>query len=291
MIATLAEAFRYKASKTTFHAFESFTADLSIEAIQRGCEAAVMNLKFFPSVVEFRQFCGCSAGMTPEDRANRAWQIVRSAISREGAYRTVQFSDPIITATIRGLGGWVTICDTESGKDLDTWLRQTFCQFYQSNLATGVEAQEAAPLPGLIAASQHANGYDPPEPVLIPVGLPEISPKLIRGVIREPARLVALPEVRAFVESLSGDPDFGGLQLVGQSADIPIDPEDRLAAVEAERLEKRRIERELSTVASARSRDGQITELRDSTDKPFRTGGTRGEEKGDDEGSSEESGH
>jgi hypothetical protein len=51
---------------------------------------------------------------TASDRAARAWSMVLSACSRVGAYTDVVFDDPIVHAVIEDLGGWPSLCRTES---------------------------------------------------------------------------------------------------------------------------------------------------------------------------------
>ena len=204
-VTVLAEAFQAKCTPDTIRAYEIGTRDIPVEVIEQACAAAIVSQKWMPKVFELRTLCGVGAvGVTADDRALIAWKAVRRAISTEGAYRTVIFDDPIATATVRGLGGWVRICDTPSGESLDAWLQRDFLKLYAANCAAGVEAAETAALPGLDAASRRREGYDLTAPTMIAVGLPKISPKLIRGMIQEPAALVALPdgEKDRFVKSL-----------------------------------------------------------------------------------------
>lgn len=204
-VTVLAEAFQAKCTPDTIRAYEIGTRDIPVDVIEQACAAAIISQKWMPKVFELRTLCGVGAvGVTADDRALIAWKAVRRAISTEGAYRTVIFDDPIATATVRGLGGWVRICDTPSGESLDAWLQRDFLKLYAANCAAGIEAAETLALPGLDAISRRRADYDLPEPTMIAVGLPKISKNLIRGVIQEPAKLVALPdeEKDRFVKSL-----------------------------------------------------------------------------------------
>lgn len=281
-VTMLAEAWRQKATEATFLAFESGLSGVPIDVIEQAANQAIRSCKFMPSVYEFLQLCGQGAGSVgAEERALIAWTVVRKSVSAVGGYQTVVFDDPIATATVRALGGWNRVCETPAGKDLDTWLRNDFVALYVANLAAGISAEAARPLPGLDAATRNANGYDLPEPKTIVVGLPKIGKNLIRGVIQEPKKLVALPEAKQFVESL------GLPELVGQSEEIPITPEERSEDLERKQQEKREAARELE-VSAARVRGGQVElmpSINDPTAKPFRSKGNNGEKTSGGDGS------
>lgn len=205
-ICMMAEAFQAKISAIGIEAYLAGTADIPVEAVETACATAIVGMKWMPKVFELRQMAGASIGtISAPDRAILSWAAVRSAIIRVGSYETVWFDDPIVTATIRALGGWPRLCDTPSGEKLDTWMQKEFCALYEIYSNQGIDASKAAPLEGL-----HEGGfYSPREPVKITIGLPEIDRKLIRGVIREPAKLVAHSEdLSKFVKSLELPEEF-----------------------------------------------------------------------------------
>jgi hypothetical protein len=51
------------------------------------------------------------AGQNIDDRARNAIGILKIAISRIGPYRSIDFNDLALHATIRAFGGWVELCD------------------------------------------------------------------------------------------------------------------------------------------------------------------------------------
>ena len=52
------------------------------------------------------------------DATALAWATLRKAISSVGSYRSVEFEDPAISATVEALGGWLELC-SKSSKELD----------------------------------------------------------------------------------------------------------------------------------------------------------------------------
>lgn len=78
-----------------------------------------------------------------------AWDEVLREIKRVGGYQTPRFSDARTSATIRHLGGWVRVCDTEP-EELHKWTRQAFVKTFsampataQAKLSNLIEAENA----------------------------------------------------------------------------------------------------------------------------------------------------
>lgn len=265
-ITALAEAFQVKQTVSLISAYEIGTRDLPIELIESAAAAAICGCKWMPKVFELRQLAGANGSNLPvEERALIAWTVVRGSISRVGGYRSINFDDPITNATIRALGGWVRICDSPPGKDLDTWLQKEFVAVYCAKMAAGVEAQETIALSGIDAATRSLGGYDPAGAVAVRVGLPEIPSKLIRGVIREPVRLVdRSAEVANLAKSLElpklDGPRSATIRRMeaADRARIPLDPKAE-AAAKAEAIER----------LKQLEKSGRVTAIRDRSEKPF----------------------
>jgi hypothetical protein len=49
-----------------------------------------------------------------ENQALTAWHKVLYAIQHIGAYESVKFDDPLIHLVINGMGGWTTLCRTNT---------------------------------------------------------------------------------------------------------------------------------------------------------------------------------
>lgn len=69
-------------------------------------------------------------GGTKTDRSQVAWGKVYEAMVHVGAYTDVCFDDGVIHAVVEDLGGWPTLCRTET-KDL-SYMQHRFCQSYQA---------------------------------------------------------------------------------------------------------------------------------------------------------------
>jgi len=65
-----------------------------------------------------------------EDIAQEQFLIAKDTITSHGAYRSVQFDDPIIHKVIESMGGWVNFCMTQY-KDLP-WKEKEFIKYYAS---------------------------------------------------------------------------------------------------------------------------------------------------------------
>lgn len=118
----------------------------------------------FPTIAAVRRFAG-PKGMSDEQRAAQAWDIVAATIGDHGAYRTVDFSDRIVNAVIRASGGWERLCATDS-----EWIRaarKQFLEAYARCACTGVG--DGSPLVGI---ADRENGFAREKPLAIDCKLP-----------------------------------------------------------------------------------------------------------------------
>lgn len=65
-----------------------------------------------------------------EDIAQEQFLITKDTITSHGAYRSVQFDDPIIHKVIESMGGWVNFCMTQLTDW--TWKEKEFIKYYVS---------------------------------------------------------------------------------------------------------------------------------------------------------------
>lgn len=170
-VGVLGEAFRQKISPTTIRAYELGLRDLPIEAIERAVGNSLSERKFMPTIFELRELSGV---LPKESRTVLAWASVKRAVHEVGEYRSVDFDDPVINATIRVMGGWDQLCDTERGEAFDTWKRKQFEETYNALLGSGVGPDLARPLVGICDTHNAAHGYvsHVKEPVKVVTGLP-----------------------------------------------------------------------------------------------------------------------
>lgn len=125
------------------------------------------------------------------NRPQLAWSACIEAVRRQGRYRSVDFSDPLINATVRTLGGWAWLCDTETAEL--QWVERRFQQQYRAFLAGGASAEMCAHLPGEIETGNRTTGHVAhiPEPETVDCGLPALPPGKVFGEHRridEPAK-------------------------------------------------------------------------------------------------------
>lgn len=118
----------------------------------------------FPTPAAVRRFAG-PKGMSDEQRAAQAWDIVTAAIREHGAYQSIDFSDRIVNAVIRSYGGWERLCGEPS--DQLTWIRKRFLESYVACARTG--NGDASPLPGI---AERENGFARERPLPIDCRLP-----------------------------------------------------------------------------------------------------------------------
>lgn len=208
-MALLAAAIGKPISEATLRAWFLVLGHLTPEQLQNGIVRTLRTHEFsgLPAIgLVLRNSGAVETELAVSDRAAVAWSCIRAAMSRHGAYATVSFDDPIVTATIRGLGGWVNLCATESGDRFDVWLRKDFERLYGALCQIGVEASATEPLAGLIDIANVATGHDQRAPVeTVATGLPCHRSNLVRGHLSEVAE-PPQPEVRRLAQTLAGEP-------------------------------------------------------------------------------------
>lgn len=128
---------------------------------------------FYPAVAQLRRLAGADLKALPEskDRAIVAWESVLRAIRLHGGYQTIEFDDPAITAAIRSCGGWVFLCDLET-EELNKFRKPEFVKAYNAYRSTGVRAEVAGALRGILAKDASRDGYDQPPTISVVTGLP-----------------------------------------------------------------------------------------------------------------------
>lgn len=108
----------------------------------------------FPTPAAIRKYAGVSDVLNDEERAQIAWNRVRESMRKIGAYQSVSFSDRLVNAVIREMGGWVRLCETDSDSLL--WKEKEFVKKYQMISRSGFG--DASPLPGIEEKNNRALG-------------------------------------------------------------------------------------------------------------------------------------
>ena len=161
LVYVLGEAFRQKVSEHTVRAYEIGLKGVSDDRIAECFARAIATCKFMPTVAELRELAGV---VLAQDRAVLAWVAVKRAVHEVGEYRSVDFVDPLVNATVRVIGGWDRLCATECGEAFDTWKRKQFEETYRLLARSGVGDDLCQALPGVSESVRQpvrvAVGYD-----------------------------------------------------------------------------------------------------------------------------------
>lgn len=180
LIQALAGCYVKTADEAMYLGYEMGLDDLPLADIAKAVRRAVKERQFMPTVAELRELAGVPKDT---DRATLAWEIFAKQVGILGAYKTVQFDDPIINATCRNLGGWQRCCIESDDKDkFETWLKKEFERVYAVLCRSGVNAEQCAPLGGICDQANGHLGVQGPV-YRIACNLPAHRQNLIRGEV------------------------------------------------------------------------------------------------------------
>lgn len=135
----------------------SALANVSIEQVQEAMMAHMQNPdsgQFFPKPADLiKQMTGTTKQQDAaiEDRAAVAWACIERDVRRIGSYGTLKLDDKQALATIKAMGGWQSICQTETSKM--EWKRKEFIRMYETFERTPLDALPSS-LPGRIELSE-----------------------------------------------------------------------------------------------------------------------------------------
>lgn len=183
-LGALAEAFGRTVTPATIHAYELGLAGIDAESLQHATAAALRTCKFMPTPAELRELSG---EMKPTERSIHAFMALERAVVRVGGYRTVNFDDPILNATVRALGGWDQVCQTTE-REWNTFFRNRFMETYRALASSGVSDEQASVLAGIHDETNCIlGGYEPQRIEHVATGLPPLlgqEPRVIdrRGI-------------------------------------------------------------------------------------------------------------
>ncbi len=149
--------------------------DLTLEQIQQACYQAMRSSKFIPKPSELREMV---LGK-PDDHAMMAWSDTLKAIPI-GPYKHIDFSDKLINATVRNLGGWPTFLSRLTDSQAEKWVRIEFLKCYSQLASSGVTGEMCEPLPGLSQAEFFNGEITKPVPRRIDCSQSK-APRISRG--------------------------------------------------------------------------------------------------------------
>ena len=155
----LGEVFNRSISDKLIDLYIAGLAGVKTRDILNACQAAIQSSRFFPSPAELRDLAGAKSPARPEHRALLAWNAVRQAIQKVGAYVSPDFEDPTIHAVVRQLGGWTTICECQT--DEMQWLEKRFLAAYDSMRRMDLPPDQARRLVGLVELDNAGGSQSP----------------------------------------------------------------------------------------------------------------------------------
>ncbi len=110
--------------------------------------------QYFPNIANVAKHAEGTAKQNAaavEDKAAIAWACIERDIRRIGSYGTLKLEDKQALATVKAMGGWQSICQTETSKM--EWRRKEFIRMYETFERTPLEALPSS-LPGRIEMSE-----------------------------------------------------------------------------------------------------------------------------------------
>lgn len=169
LLEALATTFGKQVDKAMLLGYWMGLSDLTESALERACMKAIRTCKFMPKPAELRELAGI---LSPAAQAALAFADVDRALAVCGYYRSPNFEDVVINATIRNLGGWLRVCEL-SPEEFDKWFRKDFERVYAIYAERGVGTEAGQPLIGYFEQQNAAHGHDADPPMLIASSLPK----------------------------------------------------------------------------------------------------------------------
>ena len=177
LLQALASTLGRQCDEAMLTGYELGLQDLSIQQIETAVGRAIRERKRvegMPAPADLRELAGVASS---GDRAQQAWHALLHAISAHGAYRSVDFDDPLINACVRVLGGWPPLCEMPESR-VNSFYRTDWLKTYAAFQRAGVRGDACLPLEGLSEGGllRHRDGrteeLPEPEPVRVITGLP-----------------------------------------------------------------------------------------------------------------------
>jgi hypothetical protein len=188
LINALAASFGRDADEALLEGMWLGLRDLPLRALEQAVTTALRQCQYMPKAVELRQLAG---EMTAATRAVHAWGVLSRAIGQHGAYRSVNFDDPVLNATVRNLGGWVRLCGMPT-EEFEKWTRKEFDRIYSALCSGGVPGEQTRHLAGIHELSNSAAGHQVTAPTHVATGLPPHREGTVRELEQRQAKALPL---------------------------------------------------------------------------------------------------
>ncbi len=157
MMMAAGEVYGREITKPMLQMYFAALAQIGIEQIQGAMMAHMQNPdsgQFFPKPADLiKQITGTTKQQDAviEDKAAIAWACIERDIRRIGSYGTLKLEDKQALATVKAMGGWQSICQTETSKM--EWKRKEFIRMYETFERMPLDALPSS-LPGRIEMSE-----------------------------------------------------------------------------------------------------------------------------------------
>lgn len=118
--------------------------------------------QFMPKIADIKRHIDGSK----KTQAMQAWTKVDKAIRQVGPWVSICFDDPIINRVLSDMGGWISLCDTPTEKDLEFKMHE-FDKRFQAYVLQGGVSDYPRVLIGHTDAINAQNGHERDEPLLL----------------------------------------------------------------------------------------------------------------------------
>ena len=138
VLAGLAETYERELSQSLTELYWNVLKRYSDNEFEAGVERMLKDrtLQKFPKPAEIIKYIEGN-GLTPEERAEIAWQLVVKAMSEIGSAQSVIFEDKTIMGVIEAIGGWPDLCIVET--DQLVWKQKEFVKLYCIDKKAGID--------------------------------------------------------------------------------------------------------------------------------------------------------
>ena len=138
VLAGLAETYERELSQSLTELYWNVLKRYSDNEFEAGVERMLKDrtLQKFPKPAEIIKYIEGN-GLTPEERAEIAWQLVVKAMSEIGSAQSVIFEDKTVMGVIEAIGGWSDLCIVET--DQLVWKQKEFVKLYCIDKKAGID--------------------------------------------------------------------------------------------------------------------------------------------------------
>lgn len=152
-VGAMLETFGVEATKPILHGYWLGLLELTIDQLEFAVGNAIRCRRTVPKPADLLELAGVV--VDPDAMASRAFTAASDAVSCFGPYKTVDFEDRAINATLRALGGWPSFCSRFTDAESEKWLRIEFIRAYKGYASRDVGDESGLPLQGISETSNN----------------------------------------------------------------------------------------------------------------------------------------